>query len=228
MCDLSSAKSNQQSGGNVNLLHASVQEQIVPDRGEGCKCAFDGMDKKVGRIVFGALFSHKSTSAAARDLYIAVVKRMREPVFYEDFSVSDTLPGRFDLLMVHVFLLLHRLKTEGEAAKGLAQEIFDIMICDLDQNLREMGIGDEGVRHRIKDMSEGYHGRVVAYEQALGTGDAETQLHAALHRNLYAALQVPDAHIAHIARYFLATRDHLANQPFAKLRRGDISFGSLP
>ena len=178
--------------------------------------------------MFGSLFSRKSTSAAARDLYIAVVVRMREPVFYETFSVPDTLPGRFDLLMVHVFLLLHRLKTEGEAAKGLAQEIFDIMISDLDQNLREMGIGDEGVRHRIKDMSEGYHGRVVAYEQALSAQDGEKALCAALHRNLYARLTVPDAHIAEIARYFLATRDHLANQPFAKLRRGDISFSALP
>ena len=130
--------------------------------------------------------------------------------------------------MVHVFLVLHRLKNEGEAAKGLAQEIFDIMVSDLDQNLREMGIGDEGVRHRIKDMSEGYHGRVVAYEQALSAEESEKELRAALHRNLYATLEVPDAHIAEIARYFLAKRDDLANQPFAKLRRGDISFGSLP
>ena len=177
--------------------------------------------------MFKSLFPRKPTSAAARDLYIAIVKRMREPVFYEKFSVPDTLPGRFDLLMVHMFLLLHRLKAEAEA-KGLAQDIFDIMVADLDQNLREMGIGDEGVRHRIKDMSEGYHGRVVAYEQALAAEESDTELRAALHRNLYATSEVPGPHIADIARYFLATRDHLANQPFAKLRRGDISFGPLP
>src|SRR5690349_8287815 len=84
---------------------------------------------------------HKPAAAA---LYRAVVGQARTPAFYVAYGVPDTLDGRFDLIALHMFLVLHRLKTDSLAA-NLSQALFDIMFDDMDRSLREMGVGDLGV-----------------------------------------------------------------------------------
>ena len=85
-------------------------------------------------------------------LYSEAIRQARTPLFYERCGVADTPDGRFDMIMVHVYLVLRRLKGGDERCKVLAQTLFDIMFDDMDQNLREMGAGDIGVAYRVKDM----------------------------------------------------------------------------
>ena len=113
----------------------------------------------------------------------AVVEQARRPEFFTRFGVPDTLDGRFELICLHAFLYLHRLKSEPCRARRVAQRFFDTMFADFDRSLRELGTGDLSVGRQVKRMAEAFYGRIRAYEQGLD-GD-EDAVAAALDRNLY-------------------------------------------
>ena len=84
--------------------------------------------------------------------YARVVAQARRPEFYRHWGVPDTLDGRFDMLALHAFLVVHRLKRQGEPARRFSRHLFESMITDMDRSVREMGIGDMGVAPRVKAM----------------------------------------------------------------------------
>jgi cytochrome b pre-mRNA-processing protein 3 len=107
-------------------------------------------------------------------IYGMIVTQAREPIFYRDLGVPDTVNGRFDLLLLHLWLLLRRLRTVQSAsqqgATELSQALFDRFCEDMDDNLREMGIGDQTVPKRMRAFGEAFYGRVQAYDQAMESG----------------------------------------------------------
>src|SRR5665213_3270052 len=102
---------------------------------------------------------------AAR-LYGAIVAQARQPVFYESFGVADTVTGRFEMVVLHVSLVIDRLQRD-EGERALAQAVFDLYCVDMDRSLRELGIGDLGVPHRMKKMIEAFYGRARVYREAV-------------------------------------------------------------
>ena len=110
-----------------------------------------------------------------------IVTQAREPLFYRDLGVPDTVNGRFDLLVLHLWMVLRRLKPiEGGA--GLSQALFDRFCDDMDANLREMGVGDLTVPKRMQAFGEAFYGRAAAYDLALAAG--EEPLAQALCKNI--------------------------------------------
>lgn len=165
----------------------------------------------------------------AHDLYVAVINQARRPVFYLEYGVPDSLDGRFDLIILHAFLIMRRLRAAGEGAteaeaRELAQVLFDLMFADMDQNLRELGVSDTSVGKRVKQMARAFYGRVAAYEEALAAGGSG--LDDALRRNLYGTVEgdlAPEPPAA-MARYLMAQERHLAGPAGADLRAGRIDF----
>src|SRR6201994_5125885 len=98
-----------------------------------------------------------------------IVTQAREPAFYRSLGVPDTVNGRFDLLVLHLWLVLRRFRSTAEA-KDASQALFDRFCDDMDANLREMGVGDLTVPKRMKAFGEAFYGRAAAYDQALSTG----------------------------------------------------------
>jgi cytochrome b pre-mRNA-processing protein 3 len=103
-------------------------------------------------------------------IYGMIVTRAREPVFYRDLGVPDTVNGRFDLLVLHLWIVLTRMK-QIEGGAGLSQALFDRFCNDMDDNLREMGVGDLTVPKRMQAFGEAFYGRAAAYDRALTAGD---------------------------------------------------------
>jgi cytochrome b pre-mRNA-processing protein 3 len=102
-------------------------------------------------------------------IYGMIVAQARDPVFYRDWRVPDTVNGRFDLLLLHLWMVLRRMKSmEGGAA--LSQALFDHFCDDMDANLREMGVGDLTVPKRMRAFGEAFYGRAAAYDQASAAG----------------------------------------------------------
>ena len=99
-------------------------------------------------------------------IYGMIVTQAREPIFYRDLGVPDTVNGRFDLLLLHLWLLLRRLRTVAQGGTELSQALFDRFCEDMDDNLREMGVGDQTVPKRMRAFGEAFYGRVQAYDQA--------------------------------------------------------------
>jgi len=150
--------------------------------------------------LFG-MFGRSAKKEAARRLYTAIVERARAAVFYEDAGVPDTVDGRFDMIALHAFLVLRRLKRDHDKTATVAQALFDLMFVDMDENLREMGVGDLSVGRRVKQMAKAFFGRVAAYEEAMAAG--LEPLAEVLHRNLYRGADVEPASLTLMARYVL-------------------------
>jgi cytochrome b pre-mRNA-processing protein 3 len=138
-------------------------------------------------------------------IYGMIVTQAREPLFYRDLGVADTVDGRFDLLILHLWMVLRRLRpmTGGE---GLTQALFDRFCDDMDGNLREMGVGDLTVPKRMQAFGEAFYGRAAAYDLALSTG--VEPLAQAICKNILNGIQIDQAR--RLAAYALATIVDLA------------------
>ncbi len=138
-------------------------------------------------------------------LYGAIVAQARRPVFYADYGVADTVSGRFDLLVLHLALVLRQLREAPEAVRPLGQGLFDAFCRDIDGNLREMGVGDLAVPKEMKRFGEAFYGRAAAYDRALA---GEADLAATLARNVLGGEAHPAA--GRLAAYVRQTEGALA------------------
>jgi cytochrome b pre-mRNA-processing protein 3 len=109
-----------------------------------------------------------------------IVAQARRPDFYQRFGVPDTVNGRFDMVVLHLWMVLRRLRAMGDS--DTAQAVFDRFCSDMDGNLREMGVGDLAVPKRMMKYGEAFYGRSRAYDEAVAAGGAS--LAAALARNV--------------------------------------------
>ncbi len=171
-----------------------------------------------------ALFTRRRKGQdAVTAAHFALINQARQPLFYTDYGVPDTLDGRFELIILHAFLLMHRLKGQGEAAKRFSQDLFDYLFMDLDNGLRELGVGDLVVGKRIKVMAEGFYGRVAAYEKGLAAAD-DTALRTALDYNLYGTRAAAPEQLARMVGYVRQSAALLAGQEVAALVAGRVVF----
>jgi cytochrome b pre-mRNA-processing protein 3 len=161
----------------------------------------------------------KNRTARVADLNSALVNRAREPVFYARFRVADTLDGRFDLLALHAFLLLERLREGGEG--DLAQGLTDAIFLGFDEGLRDLGTGDMGMGRRIKAMADAFYGRMQAY----GASRDPDAMAGALGRNVYRGAEGREVQCRILADYVFRARDHLAHSDVGE---GVADFGPLP
>jgi cytochrome b pre-mRNA-processing protein 3 len=162
-------------------------------------------------MIFG-LFRRPQENAHARATYSAIVAQARQPLLYSAYGVPDTVEGRYEMIMLHCFLYLHRLKTEPEDTRAKGQEVFDLMFLEMDRALREMGVGDLSVPKKIKKMAGAFYGRTAAYDDALG--GASGDLAVVLVRNIS-----PDGGLAAdaLADYVRAAVSELERQTVAAL-----------
>jgi cytochrome b pre-mRNA-processing protein 3 len=160
---------------------------------------------------------------ATETLYSDIVAAARQHGFYSAWDVPDTPLGRFEMLSLHIFLFLHRIRRE-EIARHIGQEITDEFFLDVDHSLRELGIGDIAIPKRVKKLARMFYGRAASYGEALDGGDRET-LAAALARNV-----MPGSpswpHSGALARYVFAARELLAAQPISDILSGTVRFPS--
>ena len=171
--------------------------------------------------LFGLLPSRRHERAGFA-LYTASVAAARDPVWFEDLGVPDTLDGRFDLVGLFAALTIRRLRQLPKPGPALAQAVFDAMFADMDFNLREIGVGEMSVGRKIRVMWEAFHGRAQAYEAPLDAGD-RAALAAALGRNVWRGAGTPEQAVA-LAGAALAQDRALAGQGLAALLRGEIRF----
>lgn len=176
----------------------------------------------------------RSTSVApeqAMRVYGEILKATRREGFFRDCRVPDSLDGRFDVLCIHAFLAMRRLKAIGTPeSAALGQALFDTMFQDLDAALRQIGISDVRIGKEVKKMAKAFLGRVQVYDAALAAGDAAA-LDAALARNVYRgeadnACGEDDKALVvlRLRRYMERAAAALARQGDAAVLAGDLGF----
>ena len=161
-------------------------------------------------------------NAKALELYGSSVAQARQPVFYRAWCVADTLDGRFELVMLHVALLLRRLTDEGEAGKALGRSVVEQMFAALDDDMREIGVGDLTVPKRMHKAASAFYGRLKVYDDAL-KADNDESLRDAMARNMPAgeAAKVANTPLAAYVRTVAASLD---SQAFASLAQGHVTY----
>ncbi|MGE0744340.1 MAG: ubiquinol-cytochrome C chaperone family protein [Rhodospirillales bacterium] len=140
--------------------------------------------------------------------------------------MPDSVDGRFDLLALHAFLVMRRLKSEPGVGAAFSQALFDLMFEDMDRNLREMGAGDLGVGRRVKAMAKAFYGRVAAYDAGLASGPRV--LAVALRRNLYRDAPGVEEYAAAMAAYAAHAAAILDGLPADRVMAGEFAFPPPP
>ena len=167
------------------------------------------------------LFRKKPATEAVYAVYAAIVAQSRQPRFYADWDVPDTVTGRFDMICLHMALLFRRLRREGKSVNEFAQAVFDLFFKDMDRSLREMGAGDMAVPKKIQKMGNIFFGLLAALNEAMDRGDL-LALEAVLSRNVFDGASGP--HIHALAEYLLAEDARLGSQSAATITGGAIAF----
>ncbi len=171
-------------------------------------------------------FGRNEMHDRARQLYLQVVEQARQPAFYRDLGVPDTLDGRFEMIVLHMVMVLRALRRDGDDGIELGQLVFDVMMDDMDGSLREMGAGDLGVGRRVKAMAQAFYGRATAYEAALAAD--EDALDQALRRNLYATAEPVGDDVAAMIVYVLREFGAIDAGVAMSATAGAFRFGAPP
>jgi cytochrome b pre-mRNA-processing protein 3 len=166
------------------------------------------------------LFRKSVDAEAVYAVYAAIVAQSRQPRFYAEWGVPDTVTGRFDVLSLHMALVLRRLRGGGRESAAFSQELFDLFFRDMDRSLREMGVGDLGVPSRVRKMGSLFYGLLAQLSDALDRSGNEP-LEAALARNLFAGSEVASA--VPVAAYARAEADRLAAVPATTIMAGRLA-----
>jgi len=162
--------------------------------------------------------SNKERELASR-LHAAIIGRARAPEFFARFGVPDTLDGRFDLVVLHAWLALGRLREPS--LHEVSQRLTNMMFSAFDEGLRELGISDMGMGRRMKKIADAFYGRFKAYDEAAD----ETAMADALLRNLYRGEEKHSDAATTLAGYVFSAREALAHSDAAQ---GELDFGPLP
>lgn len=116
------------------------------------------------------LLPWRSKEPHARELYGAIVAQARLPVLYQRLGAPDTLEGRFVVLSLHLFAVLHRLKDSGTNAAEMAQALADLFTSDMETVLREIGVGDLSIPKKVRKLIASGAGLLLSYEAAYAGG----------------------------------------------------------
>lgn len=153
----------------------------------------------------------------AEPLYAAIVARAREPHWYVEGAVPDSVDGRFDMVAAVLALVLLRFESEPAMA-AISAQLTERFVDDMDGQLRELGVGDVTVGKHIGKMMGMLGGRLGAYRDGLAAGD----LAPPLLRNLYRGVAPPAAALAHVADALQRWHEALAATPGAALAEGEL------
>ena len=170
----------------------------------------------------------RDKTASVRWAYVSIVKQARRPELYASGCAPDNFDGRFDMMALHVHLVLRRMRALGMGRSDIGQELFDMFFKDMDQAMREAGVGDMGVGKKVQKMVEAFYGRATAYDGVLdaqadnGPGENASSgtnassdtsdIYDILSRNLYpddAISPQQEAGLRALTAYALALEVHL-------------------
>ncbi len=169
------------------------------------------------------LFRKSSASDAVYAVYRAIVAQSRQPVFYADWGVPDTVTGRFDMISLHMSLLFRRLRDEKQAGHAFSQALFDLFFKDMDRSLREMGAGDLAVPKKVRKMTEIFYATMTGVNEAIDRDD-RPGVESVLRRNVYGDLD--STYAPQLAAYLFAQAKGLAGQSLAAITDGKLELAA--
>jgi len=160
--------------------------------------------------------------SAAHRLYDRLVRHARFLIYYDRLGVPDTPEGRFEILALHVGLTVRKLCSLDRDGQAVGQALFDLMVTDLDSNLRELGVGDLSVGKQVKRLAGQFYARLATLHEAFDDGRVEA-LAPMLTTNVYGATTARPECVAHLVEIVVTLKDALEQAAQADLMSGRIT-----
>lgn len=172
--------------------------------------------------MLGFLFRNKKLNNVAHKLFSKIIDQSRLPVFYTDYSVEDSLDGRFDLMALHMSLIINKLdqKLDEPKVSDLKRLLQEAMFDNLDLTLREIGVGDLGVGKKVKVMAEAFYGRIKTYQGILDQND-KARMSEAIHRNLFRQREMPGMAVENVTDYYFRQWQNINEQDLSDIMMGN-------
>lgn len=171
-------------------------------------------------MVFGLFGKKNHNKAIVERQYAALTAMARQPAFYAELDVPDTVMGRFEMLSAVMILFFRRTRSSETSGQEIAQEIVDAFFEDIDYSIRELGIGDNGVPKRMKKLAGMFYGRLESYAAAMDKDDRQA-LAEALRRNIYPKNTADAPDMLGLAGWMMTAEAHLSG-----ISETDIATGS--
>lgn len=134
---------------------------------------------------------------AARPLYDQVVARAREPHWYVEGAVPDTIEGRFAMLATLLSLVTVRLENGGDSARRSTVGLTECFIDDMDAEHRQMGVGDPVMAKKVGGLVGALGGRVGSWRRAV---EGEESWPAVIGRSVFRGAEIQQASADHVER----------------------------
>ncbi|MFM2422248.1 MAG: hypothetical protein RL291_778 [Pseudomonadota bacterium] len=163
---------------------------------------------------------------AAEALYAAIVDQARQPPFYSALGAPDTYEGRFEVIALHMALALDRLSQQGQAGLDTGRALNEVFVGDMDDNMREIGVGDLTVPRKVKKAAAAVYDRARSLRAALAEPN-DKALEAIIAVNVHVQgstttqSQADDGDLSAFAAYVRRAAASLAGQDLAT---GQVTF----
>jgi len=165
-----------------------------------------------------------------QQLYERIVAQARDPALYVHYRVPDTMDGRLEMVLLHTVLVLDRLHSEGRSGQRPGQQLMEQLVADIDDALRQIGLGDDSVSPRIKRLGSALSERTRDYRTSLsGEAKGDIRLETRLLEHAYrldSNAITPDtlAYASKLANYARRCKSTLRTAPSAELLSGSVAF----
>lgn len=173
-------------------------------------------------MVFRWLTKTKTTDFPSL-IYGKIVEQSRHPALYTRYGVPDTLDGRFEMILLHLYLYFERLGTGDPVLTALRQDVFDAFTNDMDSALREIGVGDQSVPKKMKVMAEAFYGRAKAYKSAASDGNTNAFAEA-IKRNVFPEDEGRSDQAHMLLHYAEASAEKLMRLDQSQILSGEVAF----
>jgi cytochrome b pre-mRNA-processing protein 3 len=152
------------------------------------------------------------------DLFEAITSLARQPHWYVDGEVPDTLDGRFAVLTSLAALVLVRLESEGETGNLVSVALTERFIAVMEAEHRELGLGDPTLGKTVRRLVGSLARRTDLWRAAT---NGELDWPAATRESLYKE-SVPSAALDHSAQALDRLWAKFEATPIAAIEQGKL------
>lgn len=173
--------------------------------------------------MFG-LLGRSGDKTAAKSLYESALEAARQPVLFAAYGVPDTLEGRFEMLALHLAVLLDRLGKGEDGTLRLSKPLTERFVIDMDDAMRDFGVGDLSVPREVKKAAAALYDRHKAYGAAIAAGNRVGGWGQALQVQLAGLGGHERIDVGQLAAYAARIAPHLAALGDGEVAAGRVGF----
>ena len=126
--------------------------------------------------------SESVQNRASQRLFKAVIERCDEARFYEVLGLEHSFRTEHAMFVLHVWLVLARLRREGDSGKAISQMFYDTFQEEVEKRVHREGVKVR-VRSTLKELEQSFYGSALAYDKALISGNDDFM--KSLRRNVF-------------------------------------------